>query len=133
MQYQNRTCFTFEAASTRPQDTSGRSSQSQSAHTRDLLTQAQTTPRCSVSHATNAAPFPVPRWLRFRAYVGPAHACSISRTQQSTRPPVDARQRCITVTHTVPQWQVGPIATCATPDLFLQHPDKTLATYVRNS
>ena len=133
MQYQNRTCFTFEAASTRPQDTSRRSSQSQSAHTRDLLTQAQTTPRCSVSHATNAAPFPVPRWLHFRAYVGPAHACSISCTQQSTCPPVDARQRCITVTHTVPQWQVGPIATCATPDLFLQHPDKTLTTYVRNS
>ena len=98
MQNQNRTCFTFEAASTWPQDTSGRSSQSQSAHTRDLLTQAQTTPRCSVSHATNAAPFTAPRWLRFRAYVGPAHACFISRP----RLPVDACQRCITVTHTVP-------------------------------
>jgi hypothetical protein len=26
---------------------------------------------------------------------------------------------------------VGFIATCATPDLLLQHPDETLATYVR--
>jgi hypothetical protein len=25
------------------------------------------------------------------------------------------------------------IATCVTPDLLLQHPDETLATYIRNS
>jgi hypothetical protein len=42
--------------------------------------------------------------------------------------------------HGDPQWhpsscskrlrQVGPVATCATPDLLLQHLDETLATYV---
>jgi hypothetical protein len=29
-------------------------------------------------------------------------------------------------------WQVDLIATYATPDLLLQHPDETLATYVQN-
>jgi hypothetical protein len=28
---------------------------------------------------------------------------------------------------------MGSIATCATPDLLLQHPDETLATYVQNT
>jgi hypothetical protein len=50
----------------------------------------------------HAAPFPVPRRLRFCAYIGLAHACSISCTQESTRPPMDACQRCIMMTHGAP-------------------------------
>ena len=36
-------------------------------------------------------------------------------------------------THARPLQQVDPVVTCATPNLLMQHSDKTLATYVRIS
>ena len=76
---------------------------------------------------------PLPRGLTWSA-------CHTSGSQ-SPIPPLDACRGCICWPQALAWspmassqlWQVGPITTCATPDLYLQHLDKTLATYVQKT
>ena len=68
-----------------------------------------------------------------RSHTGPAHATSASHSMHagSSAP----TRRCPSSCNRRLQ-QVSPIATCATPDLLLQHTSKTaktLETYIRNT